>query len=173
MSLNEDLARLGLQPIEAAENDEDVSADDAIREIMHVAFWQHDKFGAEEAFDAARQLELEAARLRRALAKCGVGAVTTEDFVPEPMTRSTRPKDCDHPKVRVGLEDNLLRCDDCDKNVNPIWWLTRHASALRKSEDWLTHLKKERRTLHAEIETLKKERSKHKAAVRRKDGKRP
>lgn len=171
MSLNDDLAKLGLKPLEVPEDDS-ISADDAIREIMHEAFWKHDKFGAEEAFDACRQLELEAARLRRALAKSGVGAITTEDFIPEPLTRSSwGHKDCDHPQVKVALEDNLLRCRDCDKSVNPIWWITRHAAALRKSEDWLTHLKKERRNIQAEIETLKKERAKHRAAVRRKDKK--
>lgn len=81
--------------------------------------------------------------------------------------RVTYKTECDHHLVDIDERREHLICRTCHSAVSPMWWLARFTKEVARAGEARFHLRKENDKLRAELEELKKERSKHKAAIRR------
>jgi len=166
------LAKLGIDlprdPIPDATGRTDAA--EVIRTIMDAAFFGHPEasWNSEDMFDAFTCLDLMAARMSHALGRRSIRAVTTYDRPGDHTMGQILHRTCEHRLVQVSEDLDRLKCRDCGAGVNPIWWLTRYAANNMASEQWVQHLKYERKQLEGEVAALKAERSRHKSAIRRK-----
>lgn len=181
MSLEADLAKLGIhlpaeQLVDATEGEITLAA---IRDVMDAAFYKRKSFEIEDAVEVKLMLEIHANRLAHKLAEKGVGAVTSDSHVMPLRERDTytfagvtHRGPCKHVRVDANIEADRLKCHDCGKGVNPMWWLASYAVTIARGYEALHHARQEARALAAEVAELKKERATHKAALRRHDKKR-
>jgi hypothetical protein len=77
---------------------------------------------------------------------------------------------CNHRTSVVDIRLREIRCDKCNQLFDALTVLDEMARHWDREINWLRSVRREAAALRAEVETLKRERANHKAAIRRHGG---
>lgn len=44
--------------------------------------------------------------------------------------RRLQRNDCKHLTISISVQENTVHCNDCDKDLNPVWWIKHHLEEL-------------------------------------------
>lgn len=179
MSLESDLQKLGIplpsERVDDGQRSEGEIALTILRDVMDGTFWKRPGFEPEDAYEVMVALQIQAHRLAHALAQKGINAVTSSSSGILPlrerdswtMAGVVHRGPCKHVRVDADVTADRLKCHDCGKWVNPMWWLAAYAVTIHRSYEAMAHARQEQRDLQAEIAELKRQRANHMSAIRR------
>lgn len=78
------------------------------------------------------------------------------------FTRGFRkPRECQHYKIQISLEENELLCTDCNTRLNPIWWIKFYMERINRVSKRNTAILSESREIWAKLDKKRSFMCKH------------